>query len=209
MQLPRKVAYVIGFVFVSLNILVAFLTGRLRDLLGFFAVLAVLVVPPYLYKRLPNGPGALRGLEHGSKWQFQEHLKRQSKLVQATYLWLNRLRVACLGTMLGGFLAFCGMSTFSIASGLLGWFIFSIAWPLWWIFNGAGTFVVRGGNFPRELLVGKREFVVGPKATFASISRIAIGVLLLSMPLNFLYLIYLIATGQLGEMMLQSLRRRW
>jgi len=164
------------------------------------------IVVALIYKRLPNGKGTLRGLENGSKFQFHEHVKRQPLQVQMIYLLINRLRAACVGAMLGGFLAFVGLSFFSVYSAVLGWFVFSIALPLWWLFNGMGTIVVRGGNFPKELLVGKREFVVGAKATFAGLSRIAIGVLFMVVPLNALYLIYLFVTGQFGDLVMKALR---
>jgi len=199
MSLFRKFLYVFGVLSIlSASIVTIAFEGLgpgIKAILGSFFILACIFVPAYIYKRLPNGTGTLRGLEHGSKWQFQEHIKRQSDSAQSLYLWINRLRAACLGAMIGGFLAFCSLSSFSIYTGFSGWFIFSVAWPLWWISNGVGTLIVRGGNFPKELLVGKREFVIGRKSTFAGVSRLVIGLLLLSTPINFLYFGYLFATG--------------
>jgi len=123
MSLFRKFLYVFGVLYIISASVIAIAFGGLggiKAILGSFLLLACIFVPAYIYKRLPNGTGTLRGLEHGVKWQFHEYIKRQSRLAQSVYLWINRLRVACLGAMMGGFLAFCGLSTLSGYSPFLG-----------------------------------------------------------------------------------------
>jgi hypothetical protein len=87
--------------------------------------------------------------------------------------------------MVGGFLVFISEALGTSTAGvLIGWLIVALAWPLWWLLNGVGTLVLRGGSFPKELLVGKREFVKGRKAVVAGLSRMAIGAALLTVPIS-------------------------
>lgn len=213
-RLPRKLLYLIaGLAFIGINVASLIYTGHARQLgqfLGSVAILFLMFLSPYFYQRLPNGTGTLRGIEHGPKWQFEQYLARQRKWVRFLYTGINRLRAACLGAFAGGALAFCSMIIgVSVFTGLSGWLVAGIAWPAWWVLNGLGTLVLRAGSFPKALLIGKREFVIGWKAVAAGLSRIIIGVLMLSTPLNFIYLIYLWATGHLGDVLLRSFRPGW
>jgi hypothetical protein len=200
-SLPRLLLYVFALSgVICVNVFGVLSTGYLpvKELAGTALIAIAIFVPPYFYKKLPNGVGATRGLEHGPKWQLHEHIKRQSKVVQALYRWINRLRGACLGVVIGGFLIFVGIGVgISTPTIFIGWFIGGVAWSFWWILNGIGTFIIRAGSFPKELLIGQREFVRGRKAICAGASRIVIGLLLLITPINFLYSTYRLITGRL------------
>jgi hypothetical protein len=148
------------------------------QLLGSLGILVIMFGPIGIYQRLPNATGALRGLEHGPKWQITEYLQRQSASVQSVHNWIGRLKAANFGILAGAFVMFLGGAGFmaSASTSLLAWVILVMFCFTPHILNGIDTVLLRAAVFPHGLWIGKRQFVTGPKARFGGYYRIAIGI---------------------------------